>query len=527
MWARLVRNKSLVGVGLLVAALGITWILRGWHLADAQQDVSARQRVAVESAVEYIRSEFAGLQSEMLEIMNSIALDPAVTEALHLTDGSPDPVLLQFLENLELPQRTSVECYTPQMALVAWRGVEIPPSSHVMQTPTDVHWAIAHDEGWRDALAVWHPVNHQGKHVGAVRLTRSLYERVPVQNESLRNYALVDDWTRQVGLPVDITYTENTRPAYELTSSDGRPLAGLAITPPTAAGLMEAVSAPYENLATLWLLLLIIWVIAVLWQWNGHRATVFRVLGLTAALAAGRYLMLWLDIPARYQTGKAPLSPLFDPTHLASTLGGGLMRSSGDFLLTVLCVLLVAVVFAGYTIRRHPDFEESGGSRFQWAIRMCLAVALLVGLICVLAAAVHASVFDSTLDYVTRNDLMPVPLELVVFCAVAVASLGILLLAAGLLRLANASFALSYTWHAGIPIAIAAICIVIADLQQWCPWFVSLAYLVAAYLVGRRLPAERSPDWLSVRQVLMTVLVVSLLVYPLFYKGISERKNWS
>lgn len=525
MWARLVRNRSMVGMGLLVAALGITWILRSWQLADAQQDVTARQRAAVESAVEYVRAEFADLQSEMLETISSVATDPTVTETLYLTDESPNPVLLQFLENLDLPQRTNVDCYTPQMALVAWRGVEIPPSAPVLQAPTDVRWTIAHDEGWRDALAVWHPVSHQGEHVGAIRLSRSLYERVPVQNESLRNYALVDDWTRQVGLPIEISYAENAQSDYELTSMDGLPLASLTITPPTAAGLMEAASAPYENLAALWLLLLIVWVIIVLWRWNGQRATVVRVLGLTAATAAGRYLMMWVDIPARYQTGKAPLSPLFDPTHLASTLGGGLMRSSGDFLLTVLCLLFVAVVFAGFTIRRHPAFEEKGGNRLQWAMRMCIAVTLVIGSICILAAAVHASVFDSTLDYVTRNDLMPVPLELVVFCAVAVASLGVLLLAAGLLRLANASLPLSYTWYAGIPIGIAAVCIFFADLQQWCPWFVSLAYLIAAGQLGRQLPAERSLDWLSVRQVLLAVLVVSLLVYPLFYQGISERKK--
>ncbi|MDE2956551.1 MAG: HAMP domain-containing sensor histidine kinase [Bacteroidota bacterium] len=509
----------------LLVILSITWGLRSWRVATVHSDVSQRQEAAVNAAAEQIRANFEGLQHSMLALAADVAGDLLVAEVLGSSDTVPSETLLRSLDALDLPPRHAIACFTSQMDLIAWKGVSIPGSAQVTQIPAQVHWATAQDGGWRDALVVWHPVFDGGRQVGAVRLTQLLFERLPVQNESLRNYSVTDDWARRVELPVSLILGAAADSTFALSSLRGDTLAGLTILPPTAAGLIEVASKPYDSLAALWLTLLTLWVVLVLWKRHGNHASTPRLLMLSAAVIGGRYLLLELDVPARFQTGKAPLSPLFDPVHHASTLGEGLMRSSGDFLLSALCLLVLAVAVTRHAMRRRPSPVQSFTYTTAWSIRMTAAALATVALTCVLAAAVHASVFDSTLDYVTRSDLLPVPLEFVVFGALAIASLATLLLAAGMVRLASGSGRLRLTWYIVTPVLAASMVMALATEQQWCPWYVSAAYLVAGAWLARRLTSEQSADWLSVRQVLLAVLMVSLLVYPLFYRGISQRKQ--
>ena len=525
MGAHLARNSSVLVVLSLLVVLGITWGLRSWQLANIHRNVSQRQETAVNAAAEQIHADFEDLQHAMLSLAADVASEPYVAEILGSPATEPSETLLGYLDALDLPARSAIACFTSQMELVAWNGANIPWSAEFTQVPAEVHWTIARDGEWRDALVVWHPVFNNGRQVGVVRLTQLLFERLPVQNESLRNYSVTDQWARKVELPISLNFGAAADSAYVLSSLSGGTLASLTILSPTAAGLIEAASKPYDSLAALWLTMLTFWIVLVLWKRHGNRASTPRLMVLSAAVICGRYLLLWMDVPARFQTGKAPLSPLFDPVHHASTLGGGLMRSSGDFLLSALCLLVLAVVVTRHAMRRHPSFTHSFTYTSAWSIRMSVAALATVALTCALAAAVHASVFDSTLDYVTRSDLLPVPLEFVVFGALALASLATLLLAAGMLRLAGGPGRLRFTWYVVTPVLAASMVMALATEQQWCPWYVSLAYLVTGGLLAHRLTSEQSLDWLSVRQVLLAVLVVGLLVYPLFYRGISQRKQ--
>ena len=525
MWAYLTRNTSAVVVLTLLVALGMTWLLRSWHLADIRRDIPLKQDSTVTAAARTILEDFHDLQTVMLQQAASIASSPRVIEAFSELNGEPSETLLRYLETVDLPARSTIACYSTQMDLIAWRGPDMPLSGEVVSILPDVQWTISRDGEWREALVVWHPIDHHGELIGAVRLARLLYERVPVQNESLRNYAVVNDWTRTVGLPVRINHDSVGESAYALTSLEGDSLASLAILPPTPAGLTEAASRPYGNLAALWITLLAAWMLFLLWQRHEHRTTRLWLLLFLAAVVAGRYLLLWMNVPARFQPGKAPLSPLFDPAHQASTLGDGLMRSSGDFLLTALCLFFIAIAVTRHAARRYPEFVKEGGNTSRWAIRTSVAVATTIVVTCVVATAVKASVFDSTLDYVTRTDLLPVALELVVFSALAIISLATLLMSAGLIRLAFGSRRIRFDKYMVLPAMTAAVCMIIAAWQDWCPWYVSLAYLLMGGLLACRLTTKASLEWVSVRQVLLFVLVVGLLIYPLFYRGISERKQ--
>ena len=523
MWARLRRSPKLVIACALLIALGGTWAVKVWKIAGVEANITQRQSTAVLDASAVIRTEFERLQQDILEDARRVAEDQHVQDAVRLSEGGPSESLLTHLDGLSLAERTSVAIYTSDMELVGWSGEDIPMS--LENDVSQIQWGIARDEDWRDALVLWHPINNSNEVIGTIRLTHLLYERVPVQNESLRNYSITDQWSRQVELPVAISADSSAVTTDVLTALSGERLAFVSITPPTTAGLVEQAARPFDNWLALWCVGLIIWGITVLWKWHDRRSTLPRLAAVSAAVFTGRFLLLWLDVPARYQTGKAPLSPLFDPVHLASTLGSGVMRSSGDFLLTSLCGLLIAGALFGHAMRQNPDLQRTRNRDSAWTFRMVAAAVMQVGLTCVLAAAVHASVIDSTLSYVARSQLLPVPLEVVVFSAVAVCSLAILVASAAFLRFANGGYQLSVSWHLAIPGVVAALIIGTASQLGWCPWYISSAYLIVGGLLGVRLNADRFQSWLSVRKILLAVLVVCLLVYPLFYRGIDQRKQ--
>lgn len=148
-----------------------------------------------------------------------------------------------------------------------------------------------------------------------------------------------------------------------------------------------------------------------------------------------RYLLLVLDVPNRWQRGRTPLAPLFDPAHLASAFGGGLMRSIGDLLLTALFALGFALGIWRVVAecRRNTSDATPGHTLRAVGVRLVAAL-LMLGLVVLLGLVVRHSVLDSTLDYLARTGLFPPRLVLLVWAGLLVLLLALLVLLAALGR---------------------------------------------------------------------------------------------
>ena len=106
MWAYLTRNTSAVVVLTLLVALGMTWLLRSWHLADIRRDIPLKQDSTVTAAARTILEDFHDLQTVMLQQAASIASSPRVIEAFSELNGEPSETLLRYLETVDLPARS-------------------------------------------------------------------------------------------------------------------------------------------------------------------------------------------------------------------------------------------------------------------------------------------------------------------------------------------------------------------------------------------------------------------------------------
>ncbi len=572
---RIRRFAAVAGVLLLLIPL--TWLAQSWYVSELSDSAPAVQQEAVARALGQIESRFDDMQQDLLDRAREIARDPVVMQSLRtrarqgLSEG-PEEVVDLFA-GLDVPLHTSVELYDFSPQLVAWHGFSMPldaaPSSprflDAFQT------AIATDGNVRQALVVWRPVREGTRVLGAVRAMRLIGFDAPVRNEYLRDFSLGDRWQRLTDLPVSVSFdlsaasTDPTVRSRLLQGADGTTLGRVSIYPPSREELLESASARFDDVTAFWLVLLMFWAVGGLWyayqsklvdlpekprgKTLGWLASWFVLV--SAAWWSIRFALLNLEVPGRWQGGKAPLAPLFDPMHFASGFGGGLMRSTGDFLLTGIFFLVFAIAFVDLT----RSFKDRSAYLFELRERLrrrrstttqsvfvavgavAAGTLTILGLTILLALATRRVVLDSTFDFYARKGLLPEPLLLLVFCALILVTIGVLLLAIGVVWITSSvalrrlpdemstwTFWLTILLAVALPLAVLYTALPLNDVVAWpvSLSFVAVAFTLAVFLILRR---QALVELFILRSILPSIFLVTVLLYPMLYNGMDASRR--
>ncbi len=549
---------------MLAAAIGLTMLARHFRTDYVEQHVQAQQRAVVTDAFERIEADFAAMQEMLRRQGEFLSNHRVVTEALsERLDGvrRESPALIRYFAALELPDRWAIELYDPSLDLVAWSGFSLPHTEAAAERGLKaLHVSVAVDADWRRAIAVWYPVRVDGRLLGTVRVVELIYARTPVQNDELATYRVEDAWQRGIRRPVRMHFdqageVDDSAHTLSLTGIDGSVLGRIVVDPPKLQRLVELEGRRYDDVAAFWATLLLLWFLAGSWSWYRRNedatAAGIRLCMFGIALSVGRYVLLALDVPARWQLGKAPLNLLFDPVHVASTVGGGVMRSPGDLLFTALFALVFSFSVFGYA-KRHftPVGESSATLRGLWRrvlhttargrmiVGLAATAAVSVALVALLAVTAHYAVVDSTLDWFTRGALIPPPLILIVSCALVITALSILLVIVSLAWVVIGATAVGgrqeprSAWRESLLIlgavaTLPSIVFLVFDLQQWVPWMIAVAFPALGFALAIRglvVPAG-ALQLLTLRSVLPGAFALSVLLYPLQYDGMDYRKR--
>ncbi|NBC17213.1 MAG: HAMP domain-containing protein, partial [Bacteroidetes bacterium] len=390
-----------------------------------------------------------------------------------------------------------------------------------------------------------------------------LKAEAPVQNQYLQDYDIARDWELDVHLPLRVTFgattavTDTLRATRPLRSVQGDVLGQVLVERPAPEQLVQRLRTRYDDVLAFWATVLLVWM--SMGAWWGLRAVPGRRLehlgprmawggGLILALVGTRYLLLLMDVPGRWQRGKAPLAPLFDPTHFASTIGGGTLRSTGDLLLTALFALALAFVLMELTSRfrapsdpKHmpdgPTAPTSAAASLRFFGAVALVVLLVASLAVGLATVARRTVLDSTLDYFARSGLLPEPLVLVIFCALLLltiaALVGVVSMIWGVLWARTHYGPSRRSVYVGGGILAAAVPLLGVHLvlgdQPVIVWVAVAALLVIggamAVSFARRGGPGQGLGLLTLRSILPSIFLLSLLLYPLFYSGMATQRQ--
>lgn len=565
----------------LILMLPLTLGLRIWREAHVLRHGEQQQAEAVADAFDLIERQFAAIQAELWSTVADLAGSDAVVSGLsELGRGMGDVAredLVEHAANLDLPDRTAIEIYDADLQLQAWNGFTL-PTGHALERPGFMEarqMDVAPDGDQRLGFTVWWPVRDGGRFLGMVRGMRLVRVRTPVQNQFLRSYSLAETWERATDLQVVVQWEGGPAEAplpnarmRPLHGIDGTLLARVYVQPPTIEQLLGEVRARFNDVLVFWTTLLLFWLVAGLWLWYsrpGSRPTqVSDITEQRAWLAAFcrfavfatawwglRFSLLALHVPARWQEDRAPLAPLFDPTHLASAFGGGLFRSTGDLLITAIFALVFAVTWLELAARFRDRYrgraflagEDPGTDRIRRGTAVCLAlisaaILLAIGVVVLLGVITRHAILDSTLDYFVRSGLIPDPPErllLVIFCGLLILTVAVITIVVGIMW-GTITLLVRHHPKGWSPRTIAGYFLVLVigisvplhlltGMGRIVPFPVVIVFvMLGAWLaVFGRIRRDQGMELLSLRGISLSIFVVSVLLYPICFQGMDAR----
>ncbi|MBT8400487.1 MAG: HAMP domain-containing protein [Rhodothermia bacterium] len=521
--------------------------------------METRKLEAIGNAFSEVQKDVDAIQVDLVAFARRLAADPVIVSELAEWESGEQSAddLVHLMARQQLPDRVSVEVYSPTPQLVAWNGFSMPLDEGPSRSGflEGLLTGVVSDGSERQGVAVWWPVRAGQRIVGAIRAIELLELQMPVENEYLKSYSRARIWSRKAGLPVEVVFDapfdDELPPEGEvrlLTGLDGTTLGRVFIERPADAEVIGRIRSDYDHILSFWFTLILAWLAAGTWIYYSRTARSVGVLLARFLLFAlvwwsVRYLLIAVDVPARFQPGRAPLSPLFDPVHLASSAAFGLLRSSGDLLISAgfAFVFGLAVVHFARRLRRMYLVQSEGVSLPRLALsgRVWLFAAILgavsVGLSALLAELSRVTILDSTLDYFARSGLLPGRLVLVVFSGlliftIAFVVLGTALVGLGARVLRNERRSVDRSSLAAGGIAS----IVVTTVAFWAfglDTFVPLPVVMmfgAAIMTGAVVELVRFRDragLLTLRNVLPSIFVLTVILYPLFYRGMEVQRS--
>ena len=552
------------GVVLVLVFLGVTTALKQLQLNRVESQIENERLRIVEQAYTAIASDFEATQEALRKIARDIASRQEVLTALERFVQNADPDseewLVGFFAGYQLSERDAIEIYTSAPRLVAWNGYRLPlgEAPNAPDFLNRVHAELINDNGVRQVLVIWMPLSIEGRTIGAVRTSRLIAARMPVENQFLQSYSPTDNWRRLTRLPVRVWLNQEVSLARSaqaqgilrpLKTFEDKSLGAVFIPFPEEQELKETFANRYSDIQALGVVMLLLLTVIFV----RHATNVFVQQALPAArwtrrleafvlLSAvwwsSRFLLLSLDVPARWQRGKAPFAPLFDPSHFASDFGWGLLRSMGDLFITALFGFVFVVWFLRLAAHfRNERGQETDGKANEVLVMgiVSLVTAGILGLKHLLGLIAHHVVIDSSLDYITRTGLLPDRLVFFMFCSMLLVTIAFIGSCVGLAWLGTKyagrhwpqSRGKKVFWWLVIAVSAAITILYFLTLGELNvqAFFVTVGFLGVGWGISFAISERRTTvsEWAHFRAALLVVGLTTIPLYLLLSNGMDTQ----
>lgn len=398
----------LVVILVLLLSRALEWVLE--RRVEADWDVYAGDRAS--TYLEDASREFTDQQRALRRIAVEVGSHPVVQEALRSPD---DHRPQQFDQVIQFSREfgVGVEVYNRRGELAAWSGrsgvaqhreiriaLDGQMTSYVTRTPIDAQ------------LFVVTPVRSDYGILGAVLIRRQLEMDAPLAYRFTSGPGLTERLEQKLGVPVSFDFSPEAEPSKDgryasaiLYGIDSARVGVVNVMRPARSEYLDQLASRFQAFDALLVLALLSILSVGTWKFLGRiPALALRLLGVTLLFWAMRYALLFLDLPSGVITGI-----LFDPGRFASKFGGGLAKSVGEFLITVLFAAVNTAVIVRSIAGVSPGTarRSTGGAALR-AITVGTPLAvILYWSLRGYAAVVQSAVLDASIEYLNLRSMFP------------------------------------------------------------------------------------------------------------------------
>jgi two-component system, NtrC family, nitrogen regulation sensor histidine kinase NtrY len=550
--SRLAPKSSWVVLGALLLALVFSKVFGIW-------EVSRLDRSALEPLSQWREQAFHQIEESVDDVFRELHQSSlALASSFEVIDGfrsrqglrGTNEKIVSLSAGIELNDRAFLEIYDQHPTLLGWSGPAFPMDSGVSDPEFLVRAVdrVARDGARRTALVVWQPIFDEGRVIGTIRMGQIVESIVPIKNDYLRDYSWNEEWTKRLKTSAVFEFgdriTIKNDSERTIKSPFGDVLGKVTLVSPSIESLKKEKSQKYDDVVIFWAFLIMMWILIVsslgIWNYYRNRALQddphddplkMRFLGFYLAwLVFVRWTFLFFDIPSRWQLGKSPLAPLFDPQHLASEFGFGALRNIGDLFISAIFLTMASLVILRATswMRLQKVATLHFDNRATFRARTIVFVCIHVGIAALISAFLFElsshTILDSTLDYFARSGLLPERMILVVFGAL------LLVVFASVLVGGRSLWMLLFLGKEDVsllpsPAKVVGLYglagVLIGWFTVWMEWGAPIevfgVILVAIMVSARANPVQatrRSPV-VALRHIVPLVMVTSILLFPM------------
>jgi hypothetical protein len=416
------RSRQLLLGGVLLGLLAGSQLVRLILVGHLEREWESIQEGTAKNDVDVAVQQFDELQSSAQRIAGDLGRQQDILDFL---EGMRNDrrALFSAVRAAAEEHGCGIDVFDGEGELVAWGGSGGPATQNEVRLALNGQWtsAVART-AVSSQLVLAAPIPHRAKIVGAVVVRQTLELDYPVSNRYMAYIGLADRLSERLGTTVEFDFAGKnagrkdgrwvTAPLFGI---DSRPLGAVSVLRPTRSSTIEGNLATFSTVDTVLVILFCFVVMYPVVRWLlRRRQTVFGAIGLIICVWGGRYVLVWLGFPGMFIT-----QGIFNPALFASEFGGGLARSVGDLLLTVMSFAASLAALAGVTAVPSGQQDKAEEVRGLFA-RLGGAVVItffLFWILRALGAVVATAVFDSTLNYGDPGIILPpFPMGVMLLC---------------------------------------------------------------------------------------------------------------
>ncbi|MDQ3193548.1 MAG: hypothetical protein M3P82_00975, partial [Bacteroidota bacterium] len=416
------RFKTLV----LIAFLIFIWIIVIHFFSDYIKsnldenwnDIS-EEKTAQQNAI--AANLFNEYQTDLNSFSEMLTSNPDITRQIQRSDSKK---LFEEIFKIKFNSNNQLEIYNSRLELLAFKGRKLDSDIYSLQKCINgQRYSVIKEIGFYTFLIIYSPVRDpkDNSQITGVMLTARLIDiKHQINNKFFSSTGLLNEISNISQVTPEIIPANTISGKIDLDSSsllenslidlkgiDGNTIGVLLLPRYSKISHAQSIDTYAKRINSLLVFGITVILFLIFYKFIlKFDSLLLRFLFFAFLLAGIRFVWLQFHFPSR-----TIVSDFFSPGYYASTYGFGIAKSSGDFLITSIFVLIISLygiyLIAGKRIEKN--LKASRKNSFFVHFSNFGLILIFFGLIYFFGSVIQSIVFDSNLKFFDKTSLLPNP----------------------------------------------------------------------------------------------------------------------